>query len=655
MRFMRQLEGLKNEEEMEDDVTDDGARDENYDADENMWDNVDEQEVKERALMLVCDSRGQTTRHTRPPHPTWMQFNVIPRMPDVSQLFDDIVGSLKENTKAFLHSQKIDTQSDAALQLFEKFDIYQKPFCGIETDYKQPQYLLASRKFVPPLEKEITVGYAQRTDPTTGDASQVPTPRVFHYVPIIDVIKLIVEDHGFWECVQEHTKSTDGIIRDFHDALYKSSDVAEFGFDVVLQPLVDELKELESTGLEVNCPSFQGNLKVGLAQVVGDNLGIYSLFGFTQSFTANFVCRKCKVHRDVMRRQTKSNDPLLRTVENYSEDHLADNLPQTGVRTSCLLNELESFHVVMNHAPDIMHDMLEGVCSLELKLVLQNLIDNGSFDLDTLNACITTYNYGFPDGSNKPCVYSRTPLINADGSSGQNAAQMWTLMRHIGLIIGDLVPEGNEYWELLLTLCECMDIIFAPSLTLGDIVFMQEIISDHHELYLELFPERHLKPKHHFMLHYPEAAHQIGPLVNYWAMRYEAKHNFFRRLSHIVCNFKNITKTMAPRHQMYLCYQPLSKQSFKEASFEIGPGSCTLLRSLPDCHVLSNLLKTYPLYGDVFVAKWVTVYGTKYRKGMMVAFDRNDDQYPVYGEIRDILIVRGLVHLVLEKWKLSTS
>lgn len=246
---------------------------------------------------------------------------------------------------------------------------------------------------------------------------------------------------------------------------------------------MDELKELERTRLEVNCSSFQGNLKVGLAQVVGDNLGIHSLFGFTQSFTANFVCRKCRVQRVVMRRQTKSNDLLLRTVENYSEDLLADNLPKPSVRNSCLLNELESFHVVTNNAPDIMHDVLEGVGSLQLKLVLQNLIDNEGFDLDTLNARITSYNYDFPDGSNKPCVYSRTSLINADGSAGQNAAQIWTLMRHIGLIIGDLVPEGNEYWELLLTLCDCMDIIFAPSVTLGDIVFMQEIISDHHELY----------------------------------------------------------------------------------------------------------------------------------------------------------------------------
>lgn len=680
-------------------------RDADIDTDED-WDHLDEQELTERALMLVCKLKSSSSVS---------QSVVSNIVQDVTQLCGDLVGNLKETTKAFLVNHDIDTQSEAALLLFEKFEMFQNPFHGVETDYKQQQYLLASKMFVPPVAKEITLGYAPRTDSATGNVLQLPTPRVFHYISIKKVVKLVVEQPGFWECVEEHRKSTDGVMRDFHDgdycaahhlfmtrnclklvlynddvemtnplspkagshklgvlyytfkdihpchlstlshfylaALYKSSDVSEFGFDVILQPLVDELKELESVGMEIDCPSFQGIIKVGLAQVIGDNLGIHSILGFAQGFTANYFCRKCKGHRDNMRMETKLSENLNRTVENYTEDLLVDNLPLTGVRTSCLLNELESFHVTKNYAPDIMHDMLEGVCPLELKLVLCRLIENRFFDLNTLNGRISSFNYGFPDNSNKPCTYSWSSLVNADGSPGQNAAQMWTLMRHIGLMIGDLVPEGNDDWELLLLLFDCMDIIFSPAISPGDCIFMRHLISDHHELFLELFPDRHLKPKHHFMLHYAEAALKIGPLINYWSMRFEAKHNFFRRLSHIVCNFKSITRTMAYRHQMYLCYQLLSKQSFKEASLEIGPGSCVLLNSIPDCQILSNLLGMYPLFGDVFVAKWAVVHGTKYRKGMMVAFDRTDDQCPVYARIRDVIVVRDVVHLVLEKWE----
>lgn len=697
---LRNIEPDGQNNEVVDEIIDDHV------DDDDEWDHLDEQQVKERALMLICKLNSSSSV---------CQSTVSTVVQDVSELFDDLVGSLQNSTETFLLSQNVDVHSEAACQLFDKYRIYRNPFRDIETTYKQLQYLKASKMFISPVEKEITLGYAQRTDSATGNVLQVPTPCVYHYVPIKEVIKLIVESPGFIDTVNEHRESTDGVMRDFHDgeyckthhlftmkdclklilfnddvemtnplspkagthklgalyytfknvhpchlstlnhiylaALYKSSDVSEFGFDVILEPLVKDLKDLETNGLEINCPGFQGILKVGLAQVIGDNLGIHSLFGLAMGFTANFPCRKCKAHRDVVRRQTKSDDNLLRTVANYEEDLLAVNLPQTGVRTSCLLNELESFHITSNYAPDVMHDLLEGVCPLEMKLILQNFIESHYFDLNTLNARIISYNYGFSDSSNKPCAYSQQSLGNADGSPGQKAAQMWTLMRHIGLLIGDLVPEGNDYWELLLTLCDCMDIIFSPALTTGDCVFMRQLISDHHELFQELFPDRHLKPKHHFMLHYPQAALKIGPLVNYWAMRFEAKHNFFRRLSHIVCNFKNITKTMAQRHQMYLCYQLLSKQSFQEASFEVGPGSCTLLNSLPDCHILSNLLGMYPLFGDVFVAKWAVVHGIKYRKGMMVAFDRTDCHYPIYGKIRDVITVRNTVHLVLEKWE----
>lgn len=78
-----------------------------------------------------------------------------------------------------------------------------------------------------------------------------------------------------------------------------------------------------------------------------------------------------------------------------------------------------------------------------------------------------------------------------------------------------------------------------------------------------------------FMLHYPRAIRKLGPLVHFWSMRFEAKHGFFKRVSHVTCNFKNICKTQAYRHQMMMCYTLLSGQMFNH-DFVVGPG-CTLL------------------------------------------------------------------------------
>ena len=73
-----------------------------------------------------------------------------------------------------------------------------------------------------------------------------------------------------------------------------------------------------------------------------------------------------------------------------------------------------------------------------------------------------------------------------------------------------------------------------------------------------MYPDRNLKPKHHFMTHYPQQIRLIGPLVNFWTMRFEAKHRFFKRLGHIVCNYRNILKRLAVRQQMFLCYNLMS-------------------------------------------------------------------------------------------------
>ena len=103
---------------------------------------------------------------------------------------------------------------------------------------------------------------------------------------------------------------------------------------------------------------------------------------------------------------------------------------------------------------------------------------------------------------------------------------MWCLIRHIPLLIGDRVPEDNEHYDLLLLLLDCMDITFSYEVTVDDTLFLMHVIKDHHDLFLKLFPMRHLKPKHHLMTHYPRQIRMLGPLVRYWTMRFEAKHCF---------------------------------------------------------------------------------------------------------------------------------
>ena len=54
-------------------------------------------------------------------------------------------------------------------------------------------------------------------------------------------------------------------------------------------------------------------------------------------------------------------------------------------------------------------------------------------------------------------------------------------------------------------------------------------------------------------------------------MRYEAKHSYFRKLVQNVGNYKNVSWTLAKRHQLLQCYVHHGDY-FGQERLEVGPG-----------------------------------------------------------------------------------
>lgn len=79
-------------------------------------------------------------------------------------------------------------------------------------------------------------------------------------------------------------------------ALFHSQDLKKYGFDDILKPLVDDLKILETQGIEV--PFSESPLLGSVKQITGDNLGLHGLFGFVESFSATYFCRFCLTSKD---------------------------------------------------------------------------------------------------------------------------------------------------------------------------------------------------------------------------------------------------------------------------------------------------------------------------------------------------------------------
>lgn len=158
---------------------------------------------------------------------------------------------------------------------------------------------------------------------------------------------------------------------------------------------------------------------------------------------------------------------------------------------------------------------------------------------------------------------------------------MWCLGRFLPILIGDMIPPGYEYWMNYLTHLDIMDEAFAPVSSVERLDYAAMLIEDFLEDFKSLYPARSLTPKMHYLVHIPTwmkwyvacmmhdmymtsylYMYRCGPLIRVWCMRYEAKHSFFKHIANVVRNFRNIPKTLAFRHQHYMCYQMLEPSRY---------------------------------------------------------------------------------------------
>lgn len=81
------------------------------------------------------------------------------------------------------------------------------------------------------------------------------------------------------------------------------------------------------------------------------------------------------------------------------------------------------------------------------------------------------------------------------------ATQMWCLGRILPLLIGQLIQPDDPHWENYLTLLGIMDHLFGQVTTPDKADYMSMLVEDFLYEFCELYPERRLIPKMHYMVH----------------------------------------------------------------------------------------------------------------------------------------------------------
>ncbi|XP_064468696.1 uncharacterized protein LOC135382958 [Ornithodoros turicata] len=413
-------------------------------------------------------------------------------------------------------------------------------------------------------------------------------------------------------------------------------------YTILLLMYTDELEISNPLGAARG--KYKLNVKAALFCFCGDRLSLNHLGGFSGCFSSGRFCRFCLASTKQLPRLTTEQECVIRNLDAHKR-HLSSILMNGiiskrlyGVTGPSPLLKLERFDVTLQLPPDIMHDILEGSFEHVLRQVLVALIQKGSLKFDDLDK-VTRFPYGFHDKKNRPEPIPKS-FIDGNATLRGTASQKWCLLRMFPLIFGDGVPPENPDWEVLLLFLEIANLSFSAEIAVNFVAYLQIKIQEVLCKFVSRYPQASLKPKLHFLVHCPRFIMQLGPLTQYWAMRFEAKHQVLKAVASKIKNFRNIYGTLACRHQLRQCYE---LQSF--AFDDDLSTSCARAIEAEQVHECAR----QHFDTAVFSVKSASVNRCSYHIGDVIILERKD--IPLFGQIDTAYLSSSRVYCVVHMFQ----
>jgi len=123
-------------------------------------------------------------------------------------------------------------------------------------------------------------------------------------------------------------------------SLFKTDTKKLFGNLAVFKNLIDEQNYLETVGISITVINKEHTIFFMVGLIIGDNLGMHSILGLTESFVATYPCRFCKSTKSQCQVQITQNDNILRNSDNYKADVIVDDVSLNGIEELCVWNKI---------------------------------------------------------------------------------------------------------------------------------------------------------------------------------------------------------------------------------------------------------------------------------------------------------------------------
>ncbi|XP_071941065.1 uncharacterized protein [Antedon mediterranea] len=298
-----------------------------------------------------------------------------------------------------------------------------------------------------------------------------------------------------------------------------------------------------------------------------------------------------------------------------------------------------------------MHVLLEGIVPYVMALFLNHCIFvQKYFTLEWLNDKIKSYPYSKRDKSHKPETIEKNSIIK-NVKLKQTSTGMLTICYVFPHIAGKCIPDDDAKFFNLIRLFQIVFLSTTPYVDDSTSGELEQLIATHHNEFVLLYPTEKIKPKFHYLVHFPQQLKDFGPLRGQWCLRFEGKHMFFK-------NFKwrntvNLEKSLAEKHQLWMAYKMISGDGARSSTFLyegdiVVEGSMVSFSDLVSAQLEDefrnvcdheHILVPEPLV--VYRCIEVQIHGQLYEAGCHCALfiDCNTDNIPQFALFREIIVL----------------
>jgi len=439
-------------------------------------------------------------------------------------------------------------------------------------------------------------------------------------------------------------------------AVAKVKDCKEFGLSQLLHDFVSSLQTLADNGIEVCIGGRTETLFGGLVAFVGDTPAANLIGGFKEGVGfARKICRTCEANKDQTSILLTDSNCILRDDAEHQrrcsllESSLTAHAKKYwskvyGINKSSVLMPVSHFSVTQCFLHDPMHVLFEGVTAMEMKLLLKYLVNcRQYFTIFTLAGCLRELASELPSDC-RPNPIDSGNLQSPDEKLKQTAHQTWWLSNMLPLAVGDYIASNDAKWINFLRVLQIQQLCMSPVADNGTVSSLRILVARHNSSFDELYPECHVTPKMHYLLHFPEQIRNFGPARNHWAMRFEAKHGFFKRKK-MRCT-KNVPLSLASEHQMWMCCQQHDDKGCKSTHYLRQPsvssgGEYVGLTSFIHGSRISSYLgltAEESCLGRVLFVSELIVAGIRYRLKDVILTAYGDEK--VFAYIDNLAVIR---------------